>query len=72
MAAKKKSGQVLVVNMIPRALSRETNQDSEPSITVNPANPLEIVGTACDSIKNSMAKTLKISFPCTVYTPPPM
>src|SRR5215510_5029382 len=39
-------GPVLVVNMIPRSLSRETNQDSEPSITVNPANPLEIVGTA--------------------------
>lgn len=37
---------VLVVNMIPRSLSRETNQDSEPAITVNPANPLEIVGTA--------------------------
>src|SRR5919201_1533233 len=40
------SAQVLIVNMIPRSLSRETNQDSEPSITVNPANPLEIVGTA--------------------------
>jgi hypothetical protein len=37
---------VTVVNMIPRSLSRETNQDSEPSITANPANPLEIVGTA--------------------------
>ena len=50
MAARRKStlagGQVLVVNMIPRSLSRETNQDSEPSITVNPARPLEIVGTA--------------------------
>ena len=39
-------GQILVVNMIPRSLSRETNQDSEPSIAVNPARPLEIVGTA--------------------------
>jgi len=39
-------GEVLVVNMIPRALSRESNQDSEPMIAVNPANPLEIVGTA--------------------------
>ena len=39
-------GQVLVVNMIPRSLSRETSQDSEPSIAVNPARPLEIVGTA--------------------------
>jgi hypothetical protein len=40
------AGAVLVVNMIPRSLSRETNQDSEPSISVNPAHPLEIVGTA--------------------------
>jgi hypothetical protein len=39
-------GQVLVINMIPRSLSRETNQDSEPSIAVSPTNPLEIVGTA--------------------------
>src|SRR5882762_3000218 len=50
MAARRKAklagGQVLVVNMIPRSLSRETNQDSEPSITVNPAHPREIVGTA--------------------------
>ena len=38
--------QVLVVNMVPKALSREHNQDSEPTIAVNPANPLEIVGTA--------------------------
>ena len=40
------AAKVLVVNMIPRSLSGETNQDSEPSIAVNPANPLEIVGTA--------------------------
>src|SRR5262250_2146368 len=39
-------GQILVVNMIPRSLSGETNQDSEPSLTVNSARPLEIVGTA--------------------------
>jgi len=38
--------QVLVVNMMPKALSREHNQDSEPTIAVNPANPLEIVGTS--------------------------
>ena len=37
---------VQVVNMIPRSLSDEVEQDSEPSITVNPANPQEIVGTA--------------------------
>jgi len=37
---------VIVVNMIPRSLSRESNQDSEPMIAVHPTNPLEIVGTA--------------------------
>ncbi|HEY2954120.1 MAG TPA: hypothetical protein VGK89_02585 [Candidatus Eisenbacteria bacterium] len=40
------TGGILVVNMIPRSLSRESNQDSEPMIAVHPANPLEIVGTA--------------------------
>jgi hypothetical protein len=37
---------ILVVNMIPRSLSAETEQDSEPFIAVNPANPLQIVGSA--------------------------
>src|ERR1043166_402387 len=48
-AAKKASNppnQVLLVNMIPKSLSGETNQDSEPTIAVNPANPLQIVATA--------------------------
>src|SRR4051812_34037430 len=36
----------LLVNMIPKSLSGETNQDSEPHLTVNPANPNQIVGTA--------------------------
>jgi hypothetical protein len=35
-----------VVNMIPRALSDEFEQDSEPSIAVNPADPTQIVGSA--------------------------
>src|SRR3954454_25099081 len=35
-----------VVNMIPRSLSGETRQDSEPNIAVNPENPLQLVGTA--------------------------
>src|SRR5437870_5064541 len=35
---------VFLINMIPRSLSAETNQDSEPSITVKSA--AEIVGTA--------------------------
>src|ERR1700722_1930973 len=29
----------LVVNIIPNSHSNETNQDSEPSIGINPANP---------------------------------
>jgi hypothetical protein len=37
---------VQLVNMIPRSLSDEEEQDSEPSIAVNPANTQEIVGTA--------------------------
>ena len=35
-----------IVNMIPRTLSREHQQDSEPNIAVNPANPQQIVATA--------------------------
>src|SRR6266568_4792630 len=37
---------VLVVNMMPRALSGESHQDSEPTIAVNPANPLQIAASA--------------------------
>lgn len=37
---------LLLVNMIPRSLSRESNQDSEPTLAVNPRNPQQIVGTA--------------------------
>ena len=37
---------VLVVNIVPKSLSFETNQDSEPMIAVNPANPDQIVATA--------------------------
>jgi len=37
---------ILLVNMIPRSLSGEEHQDSEPSIAVNPANPLQIAGSA--------------------------
>jgi hypothetical protein len=35
-----------IVNMIPKSLSGESEQDSEPNIAVNPENPLQIVGTA--------------------------
>jgi hypothetical protein len=37
---------VRVVNMIPRSLSGEHSQDSEPNIAVNPEKPSEIVATA--------------------------
>lgn len=37
---------VLIVNMIPQALSGETNQDSEPNLAVNPANPLQMAASA--------------------------
>jgi hypothetical protein len=37
---------IRVINMIPNSLSAETNQDSEPNLTVNPANPSQMVGSA--------------------------
>src|SRR5580765_7029713 len=42
----KKAGTVLIVNMIPKSLSGETHQDSEPTIAVNPKNPLQIAASA--------------------------
>ena len=46
-AANLRSGsKVMVINMIPQALSFETNQDSEPTLAVNPANPNQIAGSA--------------------------
>jgi hypothetical protein len=36
----------LLVDIIPQSLSGETAQDSEPHLTVNPANPNMIIGTA--------------------------
>jgi hypothetical protein len=38
--------QVTVVNMMPNAMSNETQRDSEPNIAVNPANPNEIAASA--------------------------
>lgn len=35
-----------IVNMIPRSLSGETNQDAEPNLAVNPEQPDQIVATA--------------------------
>jgi hypothetical protein len=37
---------ITVVDMIPKSVSGETNQDSEPNLAVNPANPLQIAGSA--------------------------
>src|SRR5215471_11402757 len=37
---------VTVINMIPNSLSGETNRDSEPNVSVNPANPLQIAASA--------------------------
>jgi hypothetical protein len=35
-----------VVNMIPNSWSDEQNQDCEPNLSANPANPSQIIGTA--------------------------
>lgn len=37
---------VLIVNMIPKSLSSETNQDSEPTLAVNPVNTQQIAASA--------------------------
>jgi hypothetical protein len=37
---------VTVINMIPKSLSGETNQDSEPNLAVNPTNPQLMAGSA--------------------------
>ncbi len=37
---------VMVINMIPKSLSGETEQDSEPFIAINPANPKLMIGSA--------------------------
>ncbi len=37
---------IKVINIVPQSLSGETNQDSEPNIAVNPANPLQIAASA--------------------------
>jgi hypothetical protein len=37
---------VFVINMIPKSLSGEQNQDSEPNLAVNPDNPLQAAATA--------------------------
>src|SRR2546430_7063009 len=36
---------VHVIDMIPASLSQETNNDAEPFLAVNPANPLILIAT---------------------------
>jgi hypothetical protein len=50
-------GRLLLVNMIPRSLSDETEQDSEPSLAVNPRNTNQIVAGAFtpDPLQGSLA-----------------
>jgi len=40
---------IFVINMVPKSLSAETNQDSEPNLAVDPANPRNIAATAFTS-----------------------
>jgi len=40
------SAQITIVNMVPQSRSGESNQDAEPTITVNPANPLQLAASA--------------------------
>jgi hypothetical protein len=51
-----------VVNMIPSLSSGETNQDSEPNLAVNPANPREIAGTAFTPSPNSSSSKSPIFY----------
>src|SRR5215207_9808303 len=37
---------IQVVNMVPKSLSNESEQDSEPHIAVNPTNPQQIAASA--------------------------
>ncbi|MDQ6686158.1 MAG: hypothetical protein M3Z50_00860, partial [Actinomycetota bacterium] len=37
---------IQVVNIVPKSLSGDTNQDSEPNLAVNPSNPMQIAATA--------------------------
>jgi hypothetical protein len=53
---------VTVVNMTPNASSGETNQDSEPNLAVNPANPLEMAGTAFTPSPNAGSKNSPIYY----------
>ena len=51
---------IQLVNMIPNSLSGETGQDSEPNLTVNPANPSQMAGSAFTSNPTAGASTAPI------------
>jgi Cep192 domain 4/Abnormal spindle-like microcephaly-assoc'd, ASPM-SPD-2-Hydin len=53
---------IRVVNMVPKLSSGETNQDSEPNLAVNPANPLEMAATAFTPSPNGSATDSPIFF----------
>lgn len=53
---------IKVVNMIPNLSSGETNQDSEPSLAVNPANPLEMAATAFTPSPNVGSKNSPVFY----------
>ena len=53
---------ITVVNIIPKLSSGETNQDSEPNLAVNPANPLEMAATAFTPSPNGSATDSPIFF----------
>lgn len=53
---------ITVVNMIPKLSSGETNQDSEPNLAVNPANPLEMAASAFTPSPNGSATDSPIFF----------
>jgi len=56
------SNKFTVVNMMPNLLSGESNQDSEPNLAVNPANPLEMAATAFTPSPNVGSKNSPVYY----------
>ena len=53
---------ITLVNIIPSLSSGETNQDSEPNLAVNPANPLEMAATAFTPSPNAGSQNSPIFY----------